>query len=161
LPYYLAMKGFDHTGSGDFTQDIFDLRTHTVADTVTTSYGAMELLTDKKVELDAVISISENISRFAFKENSVKVNDFAMSADGWFKMNPADYAMDITFKSPENSFKSLLSLVPGMYTEDFSKIETKGDLSFSGLVKGTYSEKQIPAFTVDLKVNNAMFKYPD
>src|SRR6266850_165534 len=160
-PYYLTLKGLHHTGSGDFTQDVFDLRTHTVADTVTTSYGAMELLTKKRVEIVAIVSISEGSTKYTFKENSLKVNDFGMSFDGWFKMNEKDFGMDIAFKSPENTFKSLLSLAPGIYTKDFGKIETKGELSFAGLVRGTFSDHQMPAFTMDLKVNEAMFKYPE
>jgi uncharacterized protein involved in outer membrane biogenesis len=161
LPYVLKIKGMNHTGSGDFTQDVFDLRTHTTADSVTTSFDGTEYLTDKKAEIDAVISISEDYSKYTFKENKLKVNDFAMSFDGWFKMNENDFGMDISFKSPENTFKSLLSLVPGMYSKDFDKIKTEGDLAFNGFVKGTYSDKQMPAFNVNLKVNNAMFQYPD
>lgn len=161
LPYFLRINGLNHTGSGDFTQDVFDLRTRTKIDTLTTSYGDMELLTNKSVEMDATISISEDITKYTFKENSVKINDFAMGFDGWFKMNENDFGMDITFKSPGNTFKSLLSLVPGMYTKDFGKIETKGDLAFAGFVKGTYSDTQMPAFNVSLNVKDAMFKYPD
>jgi len=161
IPYFLSIHGLNHTGSGDFTQDVFDLKTHTIADSVSTSMGTMEFLTNKHVEIDAIISISENISTFTFKENTAKINDFIMNFDGWFKMNPSDFGMDITFKSPENTFKSLLSLVPGMYTKDFKNIETKGNLSFNGFVKGTYSKKQMPAFNLNLKVNEAMFKYPD
>jgi uncharacterized protein involved in outer membrane biogenesis len=161
IPYFLSLKGLNHTGSGDFTQDVFDLKTHTVADTVNTSMGEMQFLTNKRAEVDAVISISENISKFTFKENTARINDFTMNFDGWFKMNPDNFGMDITFKSPENTFKSLLSLVPGMYTKDFKTIETKGDLIFAGFVKGTYSDKQMPAFNLDLKINDAMFKYPD
>lgn len=160
IPYFLTLRVLNHTGSGDFTQDVFDLETHTVADTLTTNYGAMELLTNKRVEIDMVISISEDYSKYTFKENSAKVNDFAMSFDGWFKMNENDFGMDITFKSPENSFKSLLSLVPGMYTKDFGSIETRGDLAFNGFVKGTYSDKQMPAFNLGLQVKDGMFKYP-
>ncbi|HQQ82891.1 MAG TPA: AsmA-like C-terminal region-containing protein [Cyclobacteriaceae bacterium] len=160
IPYSLSLKGLNHTGSGDFTQDQFDLNTHTVADSVSTAMGSLEFLTNKHAEVDAVISISENISKFTFKDNKAKVNDFAMSFDGWFKMNPDNYEMDITFKSPENSFKSLLSIVPGMYTKDYNNLETKGDLSFAGAVKGAYSDKQMPAFKVELQVKDAMFKYP-
>lgn len=161
LPYYLQLKGLNHSGSGDFTQDVFDLKTQTVADTVTTSYDGVEYISNKRVEIDAVISISEEYSKYTFKENSATVNDFAMSFDGWFKMNENDYDMDISFASPENSFKSLLSLVPGMYTESFEKIETTGDLSFKGFVKGKFSDNAMPAFNVNLKVADAMFKYPD
>lgn len=161
LPYFLQIKGLNHTGSGDFTQDVFDLKTKTVADTVTTSYGDMELLTNKKVDIDMTISISEDITKYTFKDNTVKVNDFGLQFDGWFKMNEKDYGMDITFGSPETSFKSILSLVPGMYTKDFGKIETKGDLTFKGFAKGTYSDTQMPAFNLALLVKDAMFKYPD
>lgn len=161
LPYVLTIKGMNHTGSGDFTQDVFDLTTHTVADTVSTSFDGMEYLTNKRAEIDATVTISEEYSKYTFKENSLKVNDFAMSFDGWLKMNENDFDMDLSFKSPDNSFKSLLSIVPGMYSGNFQNIDTKGDLAFSGAVKGKYSEKQMPAFNLNLLVKDAMFKYPD
>ncbi len=161
IPLYLELQGLNHSGSGDFTQDVFDLKTKTVADTVNVGYGGDMYLSNKRVEIDAVISIGEEYTRYTFKENSAKVNDFAMSFDGWLKMNENDFGMDLTFKSPDNSFKSLLSIVPGMYSDGFDKIETKGDLAFNGFAKGTYSEKQMPAFQMNLLVKDAMFKYPD
>lgn len=161
MPYFLEIKGLNHKGSGNFTQDVFDLTTFTTADTVTTSYDGMELLANKRAEIDMVLQISEDYSKYTFKENTAKLNDFAMHFDGWFKMNDNDYGMDITFASPETSFKNLLSLVPGVYTKDFAGIETKGDLSFGGFVKGTYSDTQMPAFNTALVVKDAMFKYPD
>src|SRR5690606_5034792 len=69
--------------------------------------------------------------------------------------------MDIDFRTPENSFKSLLSLVPGMYTESFGDIEAEGDVAFSGMIKGTYSEQQMPAFHLGLQVTEGMFRYPE
>lgn len=161
MPFSMLLKGLNHTGSGDFNETAFDLNTHSVADSVTVNYDGVEYLTDKKAVIDAVIGISEDYSLYTFKENSAKLNDFAMSFDGWFKMNENDFGMDINFKSPENTFKSILSLVPGMYTKDFGKIETKGDLSFAGLVKGTFSDTQMPAFNLALTIKDAMFKYPD
>lgn len=161
MPYLLKIKGLNHNGSGDFNQDTFDLKTYTSADTITTAYDGVEYLTNKRAVIDAVVQISEDFSKYTFKENSIKLNDFAMSFDGWFKMNEKDFGMDLTFKSPENTFKSLLSLVPGIYTADFKDIETEGELSFSGLVKGTFSDTQMPAFNVALLVSDAMFKYPD
>lgn len=161
LPYILSIKGLNHSGSGDFTQDVFDLKTKTTADSVTTAFDGVEYLTNKRVEIDATISISEEYTKYTFKENTAKVNDFAMSFDGWFKMNENDFGMDISFKSPDNSFKSLLSLVPGIYSKEFDKLKTSGDLAFNGTVKGTYSEKQMPAFNLNLLVKDAMFQYPD
>lgn len=161
LNFLLSLKGLKHEGSGDFTQDVFDMRTRTVADSVTTSYDGVEYLTDKKVDMNATINISEDYSKYTFKDNTTKVNDFAMSVDGWLKLNENDMAMDLSFKTPENSFKSLLSLIPGIYTESFSDLRAEGDLSFGGFVKGTYSEKELPAFNLTLAVKDAMFQYPD
>lgn len=161
IPYLLTIKNLNHSGSGDFTQDVFDIKTKTTADSVTTAFDGVEYLTDKKVEIEATVTISEEYSKYTFKENTAKVNDFAMHVDGWFKMNENDYEMDLNFNSPENSFKSLLSLVPGIYTESFRDMKTEGDLQFKGFVKGTYSEKQMPGFNLNLVVNNAMFQYPD
>jgi uncharacterized protein involved in outer membrane biogenesis len=161
LPYLLTINGLNHTGSGDFSQDVFDLTTHTIADSVTTAFDGMEYLTDKRAEIDATVTISEAYTKYTFKENAIKINDFGMSFDGWLKMNENDFGMDLSFKSPDNSFKSLLSVIPGMYSKDFNKIETNGELAFSGAVKGTYSEKQMPSFNLNLLVKDAMFKYPD
>ena len=160
MPFSMSLGGLYHSGSGNFNENQFDLKTKTLADTVTVRYGGTEYISNKRAAIDAIIGISEGYTKYVFKENSVKLNDFALGFDGWFKMNEKDFGMDINFKSPENSFKSLLSLVPGVYSKDFDKVETKGDLSFSGFVKGTYSDKQMPAFNVDLKVKDAMFKYP-
>jgi uncharacterized protein involved in outer membrane biogenesis len=161
IPMLLELKGVNHTGNGDFTQSEFDLTTKTTTDTLNVVYDGVEYLSKKHADIDMTLTISENYTKYTFKENTAKLNEFAMSFNGWLKMNEKDYGMDISFKSPENTFKSLLSLVPGMYSESFKNIETSGDLAFNGFVKGTYSETQIPAFNVDLKVINAMFKYPD
>ena len=157
----LSLNGLNHTGSGDFTQDVFDLRTHTIADSVSTTYDGVEYLTNKKVQIDATLNISEDYSKYTFKDNTAKVNDFAMQVDGWVKMNEEDIGMDLTFNTPNNSFKSLLSLVPGIYTESFDDIHTDGELAFNGSAKGTYGEKTMPAFNLTLLVKDAMFQYPD
>jgi uncharacterized protein involved in outer membrane biogenesis len=161
LPYFMSIKDLDHSGSGNFNDQAFDLTTKTVADSLTVAYGGAEYLSNKRAEIDMTLGISEAYTKYTFKENTAKLNDFAMSFDGWFKMNEKDFGMDINFKSPGNSFKSLLSLVPGMYTKDFSKIETKGELAFNGFAKGTYSDKQMPAFNLAMNVKDAMFKYPE
>jgi hypothetical protein len=160
MPIYLSIGGLNHSGSGNFNDQQFDLTTKTTADSVSLKYGGAEYLSNKRAEINAVIGISENYTKYTFKENLAKLNDFALGFDGWFKMNEKDFGMDINFKSPENSFKSILSLVPGMYSKNFGNVETKGDLSFTGFVKGTYSDKKMPAFNLDLKVKDAMFKYP-
>lgn len=161
IPFSLSINGLNHDGSGDFSDVQFDLTTHSVADTLTVTYDGTEYLSHKRAQIDAVLQISEDYSLYTFKQNIIKVNDFLTTVDGWFRMNEDNYEMDLRFMTPENSFKSLLSLVPGMYTESFGTIEAEGDVAFSGMVKGTYSEQQMPAFNLGLQVKEGRFKYPD
>ncbi len=161
LVYFMSIKDLDHSGSGDFNELEFELKTKTTADSLTVAYGGTEFLSNKHAVVDAFIGVSEAYTKYTFKENKSTLNDFVLSANGWVKLNENAYDMDILFSSPENTFKSLLSLVPGVYTKDFAKIETKGDLIFNGFVKGIYNETQMPAFNVGLIVKDAMFKYPD
>lgn len=161
MPYILQLKGLQHEGHGDFDQTAFDLHTHTVVDSLTTSFDGLELLTNKRVSIDAVIEIAEDYTRYTFRDNQTKINDFALSFEGWVKMNPNDFGMDIRVTTPENSFKSLLSLVPGIYTRDFGTLKTSGYLAFAGFAKGTYSDTQVPAFNLNLNVKDGLFQYPE
>jgi hypothetical protein len=160
MGFFTSVKGLNHSGSGNFNDQAFDLVTATSVDSLTLAYGGSQYITDKRAEVNATIGISEGYTKYTFKDNIAKLNDFALSAEGWVKMADKDINMDINFKSPDNSFKSLLSLVPGMYSKEFKNLETKGDLAFNGFVKGTYNEKQMPAFNLGLQVKDAMFKYP-
>src|SRR6185436_6036159 len=62
---------------------------------------------------------------------------------------------------PSNEFKDILSLIPGIYKQDFDKIKTSGQARFSGFVKGTYSPQQMPAYDVNIDVKDGSFQYPD
>ena len=161
IPYAMKLSGLQHTGSGDFTESVFDLVTHSVADSLTVVFDGVEYLTNKRAEIDAVLSVSEDFSKFTFRDNTAKLNDLAFGFDGWFKMNDTSYDMDLTWQTKENTFKSLLSLVPGIYSKDFTSIDAAGNVKLGGLVRGTFSDTQLPGFTLEMNVSNGMFHYPD
>lgn len=162
LPFEMEIKNLNHSGSGDFTQDIFDIISNTSIDSVSTSFDGVEYLSDKRFSADITINISDNFGKYTFKENAVSLNDFVLSFDGWLALNEdGSIDMDMSYGAKETTFKSLLSLVPGIYTQDFASINTEGLLAFDGIVKGTYDSLNLPAFSLGLQVNDAMFKYPD
>lgn len=161
LPFKLEMKNLQHTGRGDLNQDEFDLDTFTKADSVSVEFDGVEYLSDKAITADAIINISDEFGRYTFKENRMSVNDFTLSFDGFLALLPdGSMDMNIDYSAPESTFKSLLSLVPGVYTQDFKDIQSSGLLSFNGNVTGTYDSLSLPAFNLALNVEDAMFKYP-
>ncbi|WP_276485929.1 AsmA-like C-terminal region-containing protein [Paraflavitalea pollutisoli] len=152
----------NHEGSGDFTADNFILQTGTTADAVTFNYGGIPYLARTKTAIDADLQIDMVNSKYSFKTDEIAVNDLKLSSEGFFQLvNDSTYNMDIAFKAPSTEFKSILSLVPAVYQQDFAKIETKGKAIFDGFVKGTYSPTQIPAYNINLGIQDGFFKYPD
>lgn len=160
IPFSMTMKGLEHSGSGDFTEKEFDLVTSSTADSLSMTFDGTEYITNKKAFADATIGIAEDFSLFTFKENTARLNEFAFGFDGWFRMNETSYDMDLKWNSKDNSFRSILSLVPGVYTSSFQDIKASGSLDFSGHLKGTFSDTQMPGFGIVLNIKDGMFQYP-
>ena len=156
------IANFDHMGSGDFTADVFTLKTKTKADNAGFIYTSIPYLSNTNAEIDAEIQIDNTNSKYIFKTEKIKLNNLNLNADGFFQLvNDSTYNMDIKFKTPSNEFKDILSLIPGIYKQDFANIKTSGQAAFNGFVKGIYSPQQMPAYDVNLDVQNGFFQYPD
>ena len=90
------------------------------------------------------------------------MNELQLASDGFFQLaNDSTYKMDIRFSAPSTEFKTLLSLVPAVYQQDFDKIKTEGKTIFNGWVKGTYGPTEMPGYHLNLEVKDGMFRYPD
>ncbi|MFD2719324.1 AsmA-like C-terminal region-containing protein [Hymenobacter monticola] len=162
LPFRMEARGVNHSGSGDFASNVFDMTSKTTATDLDMTYGGVAYLTDKQLDADVTLNMDLNKSLYTFKDNKIKLNDFPFSFAGAIGLpNATDITYDITFKALETDFKTLLSLVPGVFTEKFKNIETSGKVAFDGYAKGTQTATQLPGYGVNLVVTNGRFKYPD
>jgi len=158
----MILDGINHTGSGDFSKDIFDLKTSTKVDRMMFTHNNIDFLKEKELEVDLILNMNivENI--YTFRENKVRVNDFNMGFDGFVAMPSDKYEMDLTFNGKDNSVKSILSLIPGAFKEGFEDIKAEGNLDFSGFVKGIYDvrENLFPSYQLSLKAEDGLIQYP-
>jgi len=163
LDTYLEISNLNHEGSGDFTLTEFLLETQTTADAATLDYEGIRYVNHAALEVDADLDIllTDDEMKLTFKENIAKVNELALHADGWVSLLAEDINMDLTYAAPGSNFKELLSLVPMVYMTEFASVQTKGEFSFDGFVKGTYNETIMPGFGFNLRVDNGYLKYPD
>lgn len=161
LAVFTEFKNLNHSGKGDLTQDIVIFKTLTDAESATIAYEGINYLNKAAVNMKFDIEMNMVEWLFKFQENNLRINAANLSFDGWFKMADDFYDMDIAFKTNENTFKSFLSLIPGAYTPDFGNLKTDGTFSLTGFVKGKMDDLNMPAFGVDLNVDNAWFQYPD
>ncbi len=152
----------NHEGTGDFTADLFTLKTNTTADAVTVLYAGIPYLSNANALVKADIEIDNKKNEYRFNTNEIIINQLQISSKGIIKnMDAKSYDMDITFKAPSTDFKNILSLVPTIYQRDFKNIKTSGSAIFSGFLKGIYNDNQMPAYHVDVQVKDGFFQYPD
>ncbi len=159
----LKLTDLDHEGSGDFTQDVFDLKTQTNIRSISMTTGGIRYLNRVTGDFDVTLGADIENNTYTFKDNDLRLNALRLIADGSVQVGWADINIDIKFQAPENEFKNFLSLVPSAYAKNFEAVTANGKLAFNGFVKGNYNATKgtIPAFKVNLDIENGDFKYPD
>lgn len=150
------------TLSGDFTADNTNIDTKVNMSKLSVVSGGIPFLKRAELELKAKVAADLKNMVFVLQDNALRINGLNLVWQGSLSMpNDEDIVMDLTFGAPKTDFKEILSLIPAVYMTDFSSVKTSGNLTFKGMAKGTYNEKTLPAFNLDLKVANASFQYPD
>lgn len=160
LGMYSALENFNYTMSGDFTQDNFTMENNAAIDQLTVKYGGIAYMNKVKTTLKINMDADMPNFKFTFSDNEISLNELSLGIDGFFAMPKSEMDMDIKFKANQTEFKNILSLVPAVYTKDFSTVKTAGKFSLDAFAKGIYNDKKMPAFGANIKVNDAMFQYP-
>lgn len=161
-----VLKDLNYTMSGDFTQDVFVLSNLLEIAETSFDMSGVGYLTKVKTRFKADLDMNMPQMRFAFKENELQLNDLGFAFDGFVAMPKEDIDMDLKFAAKQTEFKSILSLIPSVYSKDFANVQTKGKLKLDGFAKGTMHSSadgksdKYPSFAVNLVVSDAMFKYP-
>jgi len=158
---HCIIENLDHKGSGDFTSDEFTLATKTTIDAFTFINGNISYLNKVKTTIDIDLDINNKTSKYAFNTEKIQLNGLKLATKGFVQMPDTNHmVMDIQFSTPSNDFKDILSLVPGIYQNNFNDIKTTGKVSLNGFVRGTYSKKQMPAYQFNLAIQGGSFQYP-
>ena len=158
---FMELKNVNHSGKGDFTQDLFTLKTQSDIEKFTVKYGGIPYLNQVKLNADLPVDIDMKAMKFTFAENNIQLNELILSAVGYLAMpNKDDMVMDFKFDAKQSELKNFLSLIPAIYTSNFKEMEATGKFAMNGTAKGTYNEKSLPAFNVNLAIENGKIKYP-
>lgn len=167
--YYDDLKGgttlkaehLNHTGKGDFSSSILDYESTTNIEKLSVSQGIVGYLKDIKLSFESKLNINQKQKKYAFKDNKLSLNDLGLLLNGFVQITDSTKTdMDISLKADKTTFKSLLSLIPAIYTKDFDEIKSSGNIELVGFAKGSLQNNSYPQFGVDLKVDNGKFQYP-
>lgn len=159
----LVLQGLDHSGFGSFSSKKYDLNTKTSINDINFSNGGVSYLNSANAIADIIIAVDVEKNIFKFKENKIKLNDLDLNMDGHVQLTKEDVIMELTFGSPEENIKGIMSVIPGLYSENFNDVIASGKSSFSGVIKGKYNNNSgiYPAINFNGKIGDGMFQYPN
>jgi hypothetical protein len=161
LQYFMALGKVKAEGRGDFTLDVYDLPLKMEALIADITYEGTNYLSKKEFKGETLLHIDMQEMKFAFGDGNFALNDFFFDLYGYVALPEEGMDFDLNFSGKDNTFKSILSLVPGMYTENFSNLNTSGNMDFQGFFRGIYTENSFPSFDIGLKVVDGFFQYPE
>ncbi len=157
----MKLRNFNQTGSGDFKQDSYLYNLNGQADTLDVIFDKIHYINNAKTDIKTGILIKNDFKSYIFDDLTMKLNDLDILSKMKFDLIDEDIEMDISYQTKDNSLKKILSLVPKAYLPDFNGLKTSGIAKLKGFVKGTYNDKNFPAYGVDFKITNGGMSYPD
>lgn len=150
----------NHSGNGIFSGEKSELDTKTEAN-ISMSIDSTEYLSNNSIKLDALIDLDLEQQKYTFKENKGYINALPLEFNGFVQMVEEGQQIDISFKNPESSFKDFLAVIPKAYAKNVENVTTSGNFTVNGIIKGLVSEETIPTLDINMRSDNASFKYPD
>lgn len=158
---YAEVINLDAACSGDFGSERTTLELESETPSVTFRMGGVPFLSHANIGADMNIDADFAANKFTLKENTLSLNAIRATIDGWVALTEKGMDMDIKLNSNEIKFKEILSLIPAIYAKDFDGLKTEGEATLTAFAKGSMEgDSIVPQFDVDLKVKNAMFRYP-
>lgn len=157
---YSRLENLNYELKGDFTQDEFTLSNGLDIAKTTFRMSGLNYLSDVHTKVKMDLDMNMPKMTFVFKDNEFRLNDLTLGFEGLIAMPDTNINMDVKFNTRQTEFKSILSLIPSVYSKDFASVQTSGKLALDGYAKGIYNAVQMPAFGLNLAIINAMFKYP-
>ena len=159
---HTSLLGINHIGSGDFSQDIFDLMTKTTIVSVDLNYEGTNYLKEKTFDADLNMKMNLPDSKYTFSDNSLTLGALSVGLNGDVIL-PADSDMvlDIEFQSLDMSIKSILSLLPGDYSSYLENVSADGEVGIEGKVSGVYNELRLPDININAMIFNGYLAYQE
>ncbi|MFH1464985.1 MAG: AsmA-like C-terminal region-containing protein [Pseudomonadota bacterium] len=160
---FVSAVGLDHDGSGRLGEAGLEFDTHTTIAALTVRDGPITWLKGARLGLDVPVTIEQPSGRITLGQSKIALNDLRVGLAGTVEPRGKDYALGLGFQALDTSFKSLLSLVPAVYTDDFSDVKVAGTLALQGKVSGILPAEgdDLPSFDIAMQVSGGSFTMPD
>jgi uncharacterized protein involved in outer membrane biogenesis len=129
------------------------------ADSISFEYGGKKFVNGMKVAGEGALQANFDQMSFRFLNNKLLINQLPLELQGTFVMGDKADQYDLTFQSGQSTLEELISFLPADQQQKLKTYEKSGKLSFSGSVKGTWSDQTYPSILADLILSDGRLKY--
>lgn len=162
MAFSTTIDDLDFAMEGDLSQKSTNLDIQTSIQKLNLEMEGTKYLKDAFVSLNAIIGADLENMVFTFKDNEFLLNELGLGFEGTVGVLDEGYDLDVKLAARETSFKTLLSMVPETYLQDFEELTTEGSLKLEATAEGTYVDTEnLPAFNLALNVKDGLIQYPD
>ncbi|WP_316779680.1 AsmA-like C-terminal region-containing protein [Pedobacter antarcticus] len=162
IPFELKALNLNYQGKGDFSQDIFDLKSQLTADHIDLYYNHVPYLLHKKLNAKLVTKINTNSLELQFNENNLVINSLPISFVGKFAFLKDGYDLNFKTRAKETDLANIFSALPPAMAEEFSRTKITGYAEISASLTGQYiaATHQMPSATFNLKIRDGYIENP-
>jgi AsmA protein len=156
IPMQFNARGFNYTGSGDLSKDVFDLHTHTQMASVDFIYDNKAYVLSKKVNADLVTSVNTKSLAFEFTKNDLLINKLPVQFIGKFAFLKNGYDMDFKVNSNESNLHDIVTALPPEYLKWLDNTDVRGTGNLQLELAGKYiaSDSIMPDLSLKVRVRN-------
>lgn len=157
----LLVRQLNHNGNGTYDGNRANFTTSTVIDSLSFVYDDIPYLSNATISQEGGLNIQLDSFVFTFVEQLIRINAMPIDVHGFVQYNENEIGMDIQMGNRGDDFSQIMSLIPGIYSEDFKDIQSSGQLEFKADVNGVYNaeKNEYPLFDIMLNIDNGLFKY--
>ena len=157
-----SLEGFSMEMRGDLSLEQTELKVSSEIERMNMKVGGTRYLKDGVLNLDMLLAANMLENSYTVKENLITLNGLSLGVEGDVVLkDEGALELDLKYFSRETTFKTLLSMVPAVYLQDFNALKTGGTMQLSGTISGIMQDSIMPDATMNLQVKDGYFSYPD
>lgn len=157
---YADIRDFNAICAGDLGSERTTLKLEAETKSLTYKMNGIPFLANANISAKMDVDADLANNKYTLKDNTIRLNAIQAGIDGWIALKDPAIDMDLKLNTNDIGFKEILSLIPAIYTTEFSSLKTDGTATLTATAKGILQGDTVPSFNIDMQVKNAMFRYP-
>ncbi|MBI3234222.1 MAG: AsmA family protein [Bacteroidetes bacterium] len=146
--------------AGDFKETIYDLSMQTAIRIDDISVNSLHYQLNQEFKLQSKLQINRTTKVYKVMQGEIENNQLKCNLSGLIK-NEAHPFFDLKFSQDACDLLYLSRFLPESYQKKIKDYSTKGNISLTATLKGTFSESEKPVFTFKSVLNNGELVSPD